>query len=246
MLVMATFVLVHGTGSGGWLWRRVRSLLTRAGHDVFTPTLTGVGERAHLARRDVSLATHVEDIVGVIECEELSDVVLVGFSYAGMIIPAVADRLPGRVKRLVYLDAIVTEKGQSMLDVMAPEVREAWQRHVLAGDGWRVPPTPLARLGQLAPEAGAEAEIRRLLSRRTPQPLACFTETLTIKRATALPPSSYIYCSDKPPEDPLCKLASSLRARGWDSHELPTGHFCMLTMPAATATLLAELATAKS
>src|SRR5271167_2642016 len=93
--VMATFVLVHGAGTGGWIWRRVRSLLTRAGHEVFTPTLTGVGERAHLARRDVGLYTHVEDVVGVLEYEELDDVILVGFGYAGMIIPAVADRLHG-------------------------------------------------------------------------------------------------------------------------------------------------------
>jgi pimeloyl-ACP methyl ester carboxylesterase len=241
---MATFVLVHGAGTGGWLWRRVRSLLTRAGHEVFTPTLTGVGERAHLARRDVSLGTHVEDVVGVIEYEELEEVILVGFSYAGMIIPAVADRLPGRVRRLVYLDAIVTDNGRSMLDVMPPEVREAWQRHVLAGDGWRVPPTPLARLGRIDPDGGDELEIRRLLARRTPQPLACFTETLAVKRLTALPPSSFIYCSDKPPEDPLAKQAASLRARGWDCHELPTGHYCMLTLPGATAALLAEVAAA--
>jgi pimeloyl-ACP methyl ester carboxylesterase len=239
---MATFVLVHGAGTGGWLWRRVRARLVRDGHEVFTPTLTGVGERAHLARRDVSLGTHIDDVVAVLECEELADVVLVGFSYAGMIIPAVADRLPGRVRRLVYLDAIVTESGRSALDVMPPEIREAWQRNVLAGDGWRVPPMPWTHLGRIDRDGADAFEIQRLLMRRTPQPLACFTEALTIKRVESLPPASFIYCSDKPPEDPLAKLAAALRARGWDSHELPTGHFCMLTMPGATATLLAEIA----
>src|SRR5689334_540175 len=114
---MAVFVLVHGAGTGGWLWRRVRVALARNGHEVFTPTLTGLGERAHLVRRDVCLGTHVEDVVNVLEYEELHDVVLVGFGYAGMIIPAVADRLPRRVRRLVYVDAIVTQSGQSMLDV---------------------------------------------------------------------------------------------------------------------------------
>jgi pimeloyl-ACP methyl ester carboxylesterase len=242
MLVMATFVLVHGAGTGGWLWRRVRSLLRAEGHEVFTPTLTGVGERAHLARRDVGLGTHVDDIVGVLECEELSDVVLVGFSYAGMVIPAVADRLPGRVRRLVYLDAVVTDNNCSMLDVMPPEVREAWQRLVLAGDGWRVPPSPWSRLGRIDADGEAEAEIRRLLARRTPQPLACFTEPLTLTRVGAQPPSSFVYCNDKEPGDPLARLVSSLRARGWDCHELPTGHYCMLTMPGATASLLAALA----
>src|SRR5262245_57009147 len=116
---MAIFVLVHGAGTGGWLWRRVRSLLTGAGHEVFTPTLTGVGERAHLARRDVGLGTHVEDVVGVLEYEDLHDVILVGFCYGGMIVPTVADRLPGRVQQLVYLDAVITSGGQSMLDIMS-------------------------------------------------------------------------------------------------------------------------------
>ncbi len=243
MNVMATFVLVHGAGTGGWLWRRVRSLLTRAGHEVFTPTLTGVGERAHLLRRDIGLGTHVDDVVGLLRSEELAEVVLVGFSYAGMIIPAVADRLPGQVRRLVYLDAIVTGSGRSMLDAMPPEVREAWQRHVLAGDGWCVPPTPWTRLGRIDRDGASEAEIRRLLARRTPQPLACFTEPLTLARVEAPPPSSFVYCSDKEPGDPLAAQLASLRARGWDCHELPTGHFCMLTMPGATASLLAELAT---
>lgn len=242
---MATFVLVHGAGTGGWLWRRVRSLLARAGHEVFTPTLTGVGERAHLARRDVGLGTHIDDVVGVLDYEELRDVILVGFSYAGMIIPAVADRLPGRVRRLVYLDAVVTESGRSMLDVMPPEVREAWQRHVLAGDGWRVPPTPSTRLGHIDPDGLDEAEIRRLLARRTPQPLACFSEPLTITRAGPLPPTTFIHCTDKEPGDPLAAQAAALRARGWPVRELPTGHFCMLTMPGATASLLAEIAAAQ-
>ncbi|HEY2743945.1 MAG TPA: alpha/beta hydrolase [Polyangia bacterium] len=239
---MATFVLLHGSGTGGWVWRRVRSPLRRAGHEVFTPTLTGVGERAHLARRDVGLGTHIDDVVGVLECEELIDVVLVGFGYTGMVIPAVADRLPGRVRRLVYLDAVVTGDGNAMLDVMAPEVRESWQRHVLAGDGWRVPAMQQGRLGRIDPDGADEAEIRRLLARRTPQPLACFTEPLTLKRVDAPPPSTFIYCNDKDPGDPIAAQAASLRARGWPCHELPTGHFCMLTMPGATASLLAQIA----
>ncbi|HXU74810.1 MAG TPA: alpha/beta hydrolase family protein [Polyangia bacterium] len=241
---MATFVLVHGAGTGGWLWRRVRSLLARAGHEVFTPTLTGLGERAHLARRDVGLGTHIDDIVGVLDYEELHDVILVGFSYAGMIIPAVADRLPGRVRRLIYLEAVVPQSGTAMLDVMPPEVREAWQRHVLAGDGWRVPPMTKTYLGRIDPDGADESEIRRLLARRTPQPLACFSEPLTLEHADALPPATFIHCTDKQQHDSLAKQAATLRARGWLVRELPTGHFCMLTMPGATASLLAEIAAA--
>jgi len=244
-MAIGTYVLVHGAWHGGWCWAKVARLLRDAAQDVYTPTLTGLGERAHLARRDVGLGTHIDDVVGVLDAEELGDVLLVGFGYAGMIIPAVADRLPGRVRRLVYLDAVVTGDGSSLLDVMPPEVRESWQRHVLAGDGWRVPSVPHARLGRIDPDGAGEAEIRRLLERRVPQPLACFSEPLTIRRVDALPPASFIYCSDKEPGDPLAELAASLRARGWPCHELPTGHFCMLTMPGATASLLAEIAAAQ-
>jgi pimeloyl-ACP methyl ester carboxylesterase len=238
---MAVFVLVHGAGTGGWLWRRVRVALERDGHEVFTPTLTGLGERAHLLRRDIGLSTHIEDVVGVLLHEELRNVVLAGFGYAGMIIPAVADRLPGRVRRLVYVDAVVTQSGQSMLDVLPPEVREAWQRNVLAGDGWRVPPYEAAELGHLDPDSGGEAEVRRVLARRLPQPLACFSEPLVINRLDG-PPASYICCTDKPDGTPSARVAAAVRARGWEVRELPTGHFCMLTMPGATAKLLVELA----
>ena len=180
----------------------------------------------------------------MLDYEELHDVILVGFSYAGMIIPAVADRLPGRVRRLIYLEAVVPQSGTAMLDVMPPEVREAWQRHVLAGDGWRVPPMTKTYLGRIDPDGADESEIRRLLARRTPQPLACFSEPLTLEHADALPPATFIHCTDKQQHDSLAKQAATLRARGWLVRELPTGHFCMLTMPGATASLLAEIAAA--
>ncbi len=237
---MAVFVLVHGAGTGGWLWRRVRVALQRVGHEVFTPTLTGVGERAHLIRRDVGLGTHIADVVAVLEYEELADVLLVGHGYAGMIIPAVADRLPGGVRRLVYLDAVVTESGQSMLDVMPPEIRESWQREVLSGDGWRVQPWPSPPLGRIHDDGCDEGECRRLLTRRAPQPLACFTEPLAVERA--LPPATYIHCRDKPDGDVAARLAAQMRARGADVRVLDAGHYCMLTAPGATAELLDEIA----
>lgn len=240
---MATFVLVHGTGTGGWVWRRVRSLLVKAGHDVYAPTLTGVGERAHLVRRDIGLGTHVNDVVGVIDYEELRDVTLVGFCYGGMIIPAVADRVPDKVRRLIYLDAVVADGGQSLLDVMSPEIRDLWQRHVLAGDGWRLPPIPARHLGRVDANVTSEAEVRRLLARRTPQPLTCFSEPLAITRLDRELPTTFVHCTDKPPGgDMHGEFAASARARGWPIRELSAGHHCMLTMPGATASLLAELA----
>ncbi|MBV9253581.1 MAG: alpha/beta fold hydrolase, partial [Actinobacteria bacterium] len=118
---MATFVLVHGAWHGGWCWRKLTPLLRAAGHEVFTPTLTGLGERSHLGHPDVGLATHVGDVAQVLWYEDLSNVVLVGHSYGGLVIGGVADQAPGRLKHLVYLDAFVPEHGRSMLDLGPPE-----------------------------------------------------------------------------------------------------------------------------
>ena len=113
---MATFVLVHGGWAGGWQWREVAGLLRAAGHEVFTPTLTGLGERVHLANPDIGLDTHIQDILMVLEYEELRDVILVGYSYSGMVITGVAELAPERISQLIYLDAFVPQDGQSMLD----------------------------------------------------------------------------------------------------------------------------------
>src|SRR5437762_6823714 len=140
---MTSFVLTHGAWHGSWCWKRVRRLLQAQGHDVFTPTLTGVGERSHLLSRDVNLETHIDDVTNVIRWEELSDVVLCGHSYGGAVISGVADRVPNRIGALVYLDAFVLENGQSLHDTLPPAQRtlqiELAGRH---GDGWKVPPIP--------------------------------------------------------------------------------------------------------
>ena len=115
---MTTFVLVHGAWHGGWCYKRVARLLRQAGHEVYTPTLTGLGERAHLINRAIDLDTHVQDIVGVICCEELSDVVLCGHSYGGMVITGVAEQIAAKIRSLVYLDAFVPENGKSLMDYL--------------------------------------------------------------------------------------------------------------------------------
>ena len=138
---MATFVLVHGAWHGSWCWKRVRKALQAEGHDVFTPTLTGVGERSHLTSPQVTLDTHVADVVNLIRWEELTDVVLCGHSYGGCVITGVADRVAERLRALVYLDAFIPENGQSLHDTLPPEVAEAQVRGAReSGDGWRVPP----------------------------------------------------------------------------------------------------------
>ena len=130
---MSLFVLVHGTGHGGWCWKFVRDILDEQGHRVYTPTLTGCGERVHLLHPDIGLEMHIQDIVNVLEWEELENVVLVGHSYGGLVISGVADRAKERLRHLVYLDAIVPGDGDSLLsarrDASAEEVvanKEIW------------------------------------------------------------------------------------------------------------------------
>ena len=136
---MTTFVLVHGAWHGGWCYKRVARLLRQAGHEVYTPTLTGLGERAHLINRAIDLDTHIQDIVGVIRCEELSDVVLCGHSYSGMVIAGAAEKIAANTRSLVYLDAIVPENGKSMFDYL-PAGRSEQVR--------TEPPCPQARLSE--------------------------------------------------------------------------------------------------
>src|SRR5690606_21330910 len=140
---MATFLICHGAWSAGWAWKKVRAQLRAAGHEVFTPTYTGLGERAHQASRAITLDTHIADVLGGIEYEDLSDIVLVGHSYGGMVATGVADRARERVARLVYLDAFVPANGQSLHDLL-PDGARAHQLESAAqqGDGWLLPPNP--------------------------------------------------------------------------------------------------------
>lgn len=117
---MATFLICHGAWSAGWAWKKVRPLLRAAGHEVFTPTYTGLGERAHHASPAVDLEMHIADALAVIEFEALEDITLVGHSYGGMVATGVADRAPERIRQLVYLDAFVPGHGQSLLDLLPP------------------------------------------------------------------------------------------------------------------------------
>lgn len=136
----ATFVLVHGAWAGGWAWKRVAPLLRAHGHDVFTPTLTGLGERVHLASPDVNLTTHIQDIANLLVYEDMKDAVLVGWSYSGMVVAGVQDSVPDRLAHVVYLDADVPRDGESDFDVSGPEFRDEMERNAhSSGEGWRHP-----------------------------------------------------------------------------------------------------------
>src|SRR5207253_2225330 len=136
-----TVVLMHCGFAGGWIWRAVATHLRATGHEVFTPTLTGLGARAHLAHPDIDLTTHVQDVLGVFICEALQDVVLVSSSSGSMVITGVAEHLPVRIAHLIYLDTPVPQDGQSWVDMLTPPVAApvlvSAQRH---GDGWSIPP----------------------------------------------------------------------------------------------------------
>ena len=222
---MATYVFVPGGGWGGFIWRPVASLLRAQGHEVFTPTLTGLGERAHLASPQIDLDTHLQDIIGVLTYEELREVILVGHSYGGMVITGVAERVPEQIAHLVYLDGVVPRDGQSDLDVLGP-VRaaefEAWAAS--HGDGWCLPPSP-----------GVPAKI-------TAHPLKPLKQPLSVKNpAAARIPHTFIYCTASG-LDSIARVAARVRTEGWQYYELPTGHMAMVTMPKKLVKILLDLA----
>jgi pimeloyl-ACP methyl ester carboxylesterase len=226
-----TFVLVHGYWDGGWAWSQVAPLLRAAGHQVYTPTLTGSGERVHLRHPGITLDTHVQDIVNVLRYEDLREVVLVGWSYGGMVITGVAERAPERLAHLVYLDAFVPQDGQSLADLAGPELNAAFEEIARTqGDGWRVPfPWPV---NDNRPRTDG-------LLNPTKQPLA-----VTNAQARALP-RTYIFCSEKPdlqPDDPFAATAQRAREDpAWRYRELSTGHEAVWTMPQELTDLLLEL-----
>jgi pimeloyl-ACP methyl ester carboxylesterase len=224
-----TYVLVHGAWGGGWAFRRLDSLLTAAGHTVHRPTLTGLGERAHLARADVNLSTHVTDVVNVLLYEELRDVVLVGHSYGGMVITGVAERVPERVRHLVYIDAFLPEDGESVAAAARStgSVQRVTRMLAEAKDGMLVP-------GWVKPEAAVPHDV--------PQPAATFTEPLALSNAAARRiPGTYILTVEPgaPEEgDAFAPFSRRAKARGWRRHVMSADHIPERSAPQALAALL--------
>lgn len=240
---MATVVIVHCAWWDSHLWQTVRHRLQAAGHEVLTPTLTGLGDRSHLCglgHKQVDLSLHVEDILAVLEWEDLHDVWLVGHSYSGMVATAVADQVPERIAAVIYVDAFVPENGQSMLDMLPPPARAGFEQQVRTlPDGRQViPPRQFDYLGRRGEGSLSEDEIRRVLERGQSQPWATFTQPVHLTGAWARVPHTYIYCTDKGGLDALEEFAARARARRDRVLELSTGHFAMLTAPNELADLL--------
>ncbi len=231
------FVLVHGAWHGGWCWRHVATQLRAAGHEVFTPTMTGLGERAHLLRADTGLSTCIDDVASVILNEELDDVVLVGHSFAGPVISGVADRMPERLRQLIYLDAIVLAHGQSALSVFSPEVQRERSRTIDA-EGLRMAIPDPAKFGVSDP-----AQADWLQRRLTPHPLKAYTDPLQLKHPLGNGlRKTYIAVTD-PWYAPLADIRAAIHGQpDWDWRELAAGHDAMVTAPAALAQLLCDCA----
>ncbi len=231
------FVLVHGAWHGGWCWRQVADKLRAAGHHVFTPTMTGLGERAHLLNGHTNLSTCIEDIAAVIDAEELQDVVLVGHSFAGPVITGVADRMAERLSRLVYLDALVVQNGQSALSLFSAEVQQERSR-TIDPEGLRMAIPSPEKFGVTDP--AQQAWLKRRL---TPHPLKAYTEPLKLQHPLGHGlPKTYIAVTD-PWYPPLAALRDWVRTQpDWQWREIAAGHDAMVTAPDALADLLLAIA----
>jgi len=234
---MTTFVLVHGAWHGGWCWRRVARALKAPGGDLYTPTLTGLGERAHLASPDIDLETHICDVLGVLETEDLREVVLVGHSYAGIVVSAAADRAAGRVARIVYLDAIVPRDGQCLYDCASARTRDYFEEEArVGGEGWRIPASA-ATVQFLGLKE--DKDVSWVMPRLTAHPIRTFREPVKLSAGFPQAPRTYINCiGDKPLGQPKSAQAVDIE----DYHELRTGHDAMVTAPDDVAELLSGIA----
>jgi pimeloyl-ACP methyl ester carboxylesterase len=236
---MSTIALVPGSGLGAWAWSRVTPQLRDAGHDVHPLTLTGTGDRAHLAHPKLDLSSWITDVVAHLDVEELEDVVLVGHSFCGAVITGVAERVPERLSRLVYLDAVVLDDGQSVFDQLGPELAGIFEAIAAGNDGWSLPWPADEQLDQYYGDHGLSGEDLTWIRRHvTTHPIGTYREQLAAGNATAAAlPRTYVRCTATPTPPPVQQGAD-----GWDWAELDTGHWPMITKPNETAALLDSIA----
>jgi pimeloyl-ACP methyl ester carboxylesterase len=236
MSTHSNFVLVHGAWHGGWCWRRVADILTKAGHRVFTPTLTGLGERSHLIGPDTNLTTHVTDILNVIKWERLTDVVLCGHSYGGFIISGVAEKMTEAIAAMAFIDAFVPENGDTVLSSLSPATRARIDEVVSRGEE-TIPPVPAAVFQVNARDQAWVDEFC------TPHPLATFSEKIMLSSARERVVRK-LYIRATGYESPSFDAAlAKVRSRSsWRVFEMACGHDVMVDMPAELAKILLEVA----
>jgi pimeloyl-ACP methyl ester carboxylesterase len=242
------FVLVHPAWHGAWFWTKVVPLLRQKGHLVFTPTLTGLGERSHLARSDIGLDAHVTDVINVLKYDDLHDVVLVGHSSSGAVITGVADRAPTRIALVVYLDAFVPEDGQAVLDLITPERRQMMEGLVKTeGDGWfllpRFAPAPWETIVRDMWGVTDQDDVRWMLERLAPTPFGHLKDPVhRTNPAAEKVPRAYIRCRrfPSPRFDQHAEMAQ--HSPLWRYRELAAPHHAAVTMPDNVTDLLLQLA----
>ncbi|MEU7143487.1 alpha/beta hydrolase [Nocardia sp. NPDC046473] len=218
---MSTFVLIPGGWHGGWYFQQIAESLRRDGHSAIPVTLTGLGDRGHLRTAATNLDTHIQDVVSVLEAEDVDDAVLVGHSYAGMVITGAAARVPGRIRRLVYSDAYVPADGDSCFDLTTAAFRELFLQGARA-DGHSVAPPP------------------GLNPRTTAHPLASFLQKIQLDGPPQVERKDYIYLSGWP-DTPFTEVYQRLSGDpGWHVHTLPTGHNVAAEAPEAFVRILEE------
>ena len=228
---MATFVLVHGAWHGAWCWRRVARLLARDNHEVFTPTLTGLAERSHLLTPDINLDTHILDVVNEMKWQQLNDVVLVGHSYAGLVISGVAERMEKSIAAFVLLDAFFPETGQALVDLAPPPMRETL---LAAGrDG----------AAGISPRSAAMFNVNErdrawVYAQCTPQPVKCGLQKVTLAGARERIAQKVYIRATAYSSEPFDRALAKARARGWCSYEVACGHDVMLDAPDRLAEIL--------
>ena len=222
-----TIVIVHGAWGGSWAWRKVDTLLREKGFNVYRPQLTGLGERVHLSRPDIGLSTHIDDVVNMILFEDLHDIILVGHSYGGMVITGVADRVPDRIRRLVYLDAFVPNDGESAMTLVGSHAD--WLKNMIKGDYivpvWVKPDQPPPK--------------------DVPQPLKTFTEPIVLKNKAGFKvPATYILTVEagkEPKDDDFWSQAQRAKERGWPVLQLTADHNAQWSAPEALVEMLAGI-----
>ena len=231
-----TFVLVHGAWHGGWCWRRVSDLLEKQGHKVFTPTLTGLGERSHLLGAGINVTTHVTDVVNLLKWEQLTGVVLCGHSYGGLVVSGVAEQMAPAIGSIVFLDAFVPDNGEAMADLTAPAVRDALKAATGRGDIGVPPRNAAAFLVNEKDQAWIDAMC-------VPQPIGTMTEKMALSGARErIGKKAYIRAVAYPNPGFDNAYARVKADRSWRSYEVPCGHDVMVDMPERLAEILVEVA----
>jgi pimeloyl-ACP methyl ester carboxylesterase len=231
-----TFVLVHGAWHGGWCWRFVADRLKAGGGRVFTPTLTGLGERAHLLDKTVNLSTHVEDICRLIRAEDLSGIVLVGHSYGGMVVSGVADRIPERIRALVILDGFVPTDGKAMSDYWPASLRAEWDEKAAASGGLSVPPIS-------AESFGVNERLRDWVNGHcVPHPYASFNEKIRLTGGRERVPNKVYIRAAKLRSKAFDGFLKEAEAdKGWRAITLDCGHEVMVDAPELLADTLVSV-----